>query len=156
MGAFAKFQQAKATGGGFRYPKAGNHVVRVKSVKLDQSRKNIEFFAVEALILESTSSDPDMHEGNTVDWSTHADKDAYAGNVKQFVAAAYNVSENELNNMPAEEFEQAMSLLVGSEQAATGKVLTMICVDRQSKTGNNYVAVRWESMTEEQAAKYAA
>lgn len=145
MGKFSKFQSAKMSGGGFRYPQAGDHTVRVTSVKMGTSRKGIEFFAVEAEIIHTTSTHGDMSPGNRVDWSTHADKDPYEGNVLQFVGAVYGFSEQQLKGLDPSEFDQAMELLTGEQQSANGKVLKMCCVDRVSKAGNTYVAVRWEA-----------
>ena len=142
------------SGGGFRYPKSGDHVVKVTSVKLGTSRKGIEFFAVEAEILSTTSVDRDMSPGNRVDWSTHADKDPYEGNVLQFVGAAYNASEMQLKSMSGDQFDEAMKLLVGEDQAAAGKVLKMVCVERVSKAGNTYVAVRWEPIDDAMASQF--
>lgn len=156
MGAYSKFQKATMSGGGFRYPKSGDHIVRVTSVKMGESRKGIEFFAVEAEVLHTTSTEADMTPGNRVDWSTHADKDPYEGNVLQFIGAAYNATETELKGMPGEEFDNALDMLKGEEQAARGKILKMVCVDRVSKANNNYVATRWEPVSDEIAAQFGS
>lgn len=155
MGIYSKFQNAKISGGGFRYPKAGDHLVKVTSVKMGASRKGVEFFAVECQVLHTTSTDQEMSPGNRIDWSTHADKDPYEGNVLGFISAAYGMSENEIKGMPGDDFQRAMEMLVGEDQAASGKILKMVCVERVSKAGNNYVAVRWESVDEATSGKWS-
>jgi hypothetical protein len=152
MGAFSKFQKSKAMGGTRNYLKAGDHVIRIQSVKFDRSRTGVDFFAVQGVVVETDSDEPTMQPGQRVDWSTHADKDPYAGNVKQFFMAAHNFNEPEVDALEESEFEEAMELLTGQEQTANNRLVLAVCREATSKKGNDYVATQWVGIADEDQA----
>ena len=144
MGVFSDLKNAKASGGGRRYLRPGTHRLRVDSVKFDESRTHVKYFAVSGMIVATTSTDPEMAVGNAVDWSTHADKDAYFGNVKQFICAATGTMEKDFDALDPTQGEQLVDMVAGTRQVLTGKVVEAICIDQTSKAGNVYTAVRWQ------------
>jgi hypothetical protein len=141
MGAYSKFKAARATGGAYNYLTEGHHLVRIESCKFDETRKGIEFFATEVTVLE-TNADPSL-VGQRRNWMTTSDKDAFEGNVKQFFCAVWGLTEEEVDALPEEQFEEFMDLMVGKAQAASGRVCTVDVVEKLSKAGNKYNAARW-------------
>ncbi len=148
MGVFSKFKTAKATGGARNYLASGEHRIRVADAKFDKSRKGVDFFAMEGTIVETTSAEPKMQPGERINWSTHADKDAYAGNVKQFFMACFNLNEQQVDAMSDDEFEEAMELLAGPTQCATNRLVHASCRDTVSKNDKEYVATQWVGVEE--------
>lgn len=156
MGVFSNFKNAKATGGSRNYLKHGEHDIRVTNAKFDTSRKGVNFFAMEGVVESTDSTDPTMQPGQRVNWSTHADKDAYEGNVKQFFMAAFNFNEQQVEEMSEEDFDTAMDEMTGSQQAAVGRLMHASCRDTVSKENNNYVATQWLGVPEDQQAPGSA
>lgn len=152
-GAFSKFQSAKANGGARNYFKEGEHLVEITAVKFDETRKKIEFFAVEAVVIATDSTDKDMQPGKRVNYMSMSDKDAYFGNVKQFLMACMNATEDELNALTDAEFTEAMQLMAGPEQRFTKRRVVASCRNATSKTTNKeYTAVQWVGVPEEEQA----
>ncbi len=143
MGAFSKFKAAKASGGGYNYLGEGEHLLEILEVKIDHTRKKDEFFAVRAKVVATTSDLAHMQEGRTVDWMTSEDKDAYAGNVKQFVCAVFDLTEAAVDALSEEEFDEMMGLLVGPEQGCVGRLVCATAKDTTTRNGNKFTAVRW-------------
>jgi hypothetical protein len=149
MGVYSKFKAAKASGGSFNYLLEGRHQLRLESAKIDKTRKGIEFFAMEFTMLETTSDAPAMAVGSRVHYMTAADKDPYAGNVKQAAGATFDVTEDQIDAMEEDEFEELMEAFVGAVQGGTGRIIDADCVERVSQAGNKYVATRFAAAPEE-------
>lgn len=157
MGVFSKFKSAKASGGARNYLAAGEHDIRIGSVKFDKTRNNIELFAIQGVVESTTSTEEAMQPPNTIDWMTMANKDAYAGNVKQFFCAAFDLTEQQVEEMSEADFEEAMKELTGPEQRAAGRLIHAICREAVSKEQKTYVAVQWVAIPEErQSSGYAS
>ncbi len=148
MGVFSKFKTAKATGGARNYLLSGEHRIRVADAKFDKSRKGVDFFAMEGIVVETTSDQPKMQPGERINWSTHADKDAFMGNVKQFFMACFNLNEQQVDAMSDADFEEAMTLLTGEAQCATNRLVHASCRDTVSKNDKEYVATQWVGVDE--------
>lgn len=143
MGVYSKFKSAKASGGGRNYLQEGRHRLMITEAKIDHSRQKLEFFAVSASVVETDSDDRSMQPGQMVDWMTMSDKDAYAGNVKQFFGAAFNLTEAAIDELTEDEFEEMMELLVGPSQGCVGRFIDVSVKETTTKTGGKFNACRW-------------
>jgi len=149
MGVYSKFKSAKASGGARNYLEEGNHRLLINQVTIDKSRQGIEFFAVNATTHETDSTMVSMQPGRPQDWMTMADKDAYAGNVKQFVGAAFNITEAAIDEMTDPEFEEMMDLLVGQHQGCAGRYIDCNVKEVTTLKGGKFNAVRWMAAPDE-------
>ncbi len=156
MGAYSKFKAAKASGGGYNYFTEGEFELMIMSVKLDETRKKDEMFAVQLRVVETSSQLASMRPGSVVDWVTIEDKDAYAGNVKQFVCACYDLQEQQIDDMTEEEFGEMMELLVGPTQACAGRLVSATARNVLTKAGKPFTAVRWNPSDAQRRADAAA
>lgn len=148
-GAYSRFKSAKASGGSYNYLKEGDHRLQVMSAKMDKDRKKVEFFATQARVIETSSDDKNMQPGRVVDWMTKSDKDAYEGNVKQFFMACFDLTEEEIDAMDDDQFEELMELLVGEAQGCAGRVVDANVKEVTTRDGNLFNAVRWSPGPEE-------
>ena len=109
MGVMAKFKKVRASGGAFKYYEEGEHIVRVNSIKQFDDRNEVECVAMDAVVMHTTSSL--MKIGETRNWMTGSDKkDVYAPNVKSLLMAVHNMTEDEMDAMEDEAFEQLCKL----------------------------------------------
>jgi hypothetical protein len=157
MGAFSKFQKAKAANGPRVRFELGQYLTAVSGVKFDKTRKGDELFAVSFRIVESSSSAPSMNVGGYADWAAMSSWDSYEGLVKDFVGKLYGIPESALNELPEEEFEELMEALTGAPQAASGRLVRVESVAVTNKAGEDAVAVRFVTVPEaEQPAGHAS
>lgn len=157
MGAFSKFQKAKAAAGPRVRFEMGSYLTTVSGVKFDKTRKGDELFAVTFKIEESSSDLPSMKPGGYADWAAMSSWDSYEGLVKDFVCKLYGVPEADLNALPEDEFEELMDNLTGKAQAATGRKIRVEAVGVQNKAGEDAIAVRFVTVPDdEQPAEQAA
>jgi len=143
MGIMAKFKKARASGGAFKYFEEGEHYARVNSIKQFDDRNDVECVAMDAVILHTTS--PLMKVGETRNWMTGSDKkDVYAPNVKALLMAAHNMTEEEIDSMDDEAFEQLCKLTFEEQQAGAGVILKVTTVKQRKKDAKNKP---WEECT---------
>lgn len=148
MGAFSKFQKAKAANGPRVRFELGQYLCAVSGVKFDKTRKGDELFAVSFRIVESSSDAPSMNVGGYADWAAMSSWDSYEGLVKDFVGKLYGQPESALNELPEEEFEELMEALTGASQAASGRHIRVESVAVQNKAGEDAMAVRFVTVPE--------
>jgi hypothetical protein len=157
MGAFGKFQKAKAANGPRVRFELGSYLTAISSVKFDKTRKGDELFAVTFKIEESSSDLPSMKPGGYCDWAAMSSWDSYEGLVKDFVCKLYGVPESDLNALPESEFDELMENLTGAEQASTGRKIRVECVGVTNKAGEDALAIRFITVPDsEQPADQAA
>lgn len=148
MGAFSKFQKAKAANGPRVRFELGQYTCAIAGVKFDKTRKNDELFAVSFRIVESSSDAPSMNVGGYADWAAMSSWDSYEGLVKDFVGKLYGQPESALNELPEEEFEELMEALTGASQAASGRHIRVEAVAVQNKAGEDAIAIRFVTVPE--------
>lgn len=148
MGAFSKFQKAKAAAGPRVRFDIGQYLCAISGVKFDKTRKSEELFAVSFRIIESTNSNPILQPGCFADWAAMSSWDSYEGLVKDFICKLYGYTETELSGLPESDFEQLMTLLTGAEQAATGRHIRVECLPVTNKAGGDAQAVRFHTVAE--------
>jgi hypothetical protein len=157
MGAFSKFQKAKAASGPRVRFELGQYLCAVAGVKFDKTRKGDELFAVSFRIIESSSEAPSMKPGGYADWAAMSSWDSYEGLVKDFVCKLYGQPEADLNSMSEGDFEELMEALTGAPQAATGRLIRVESVGVTNKAGEDAIAIRFVTVPEsEQPAEQAA
>lgn len=147
---YTKFRDAPVSQGAFRYLKPGLHRIRINKVSLQTGQKG-EYCALEGTIVSSTSAEPDMAPGMHIDWSTHADKPAFKGNVKNLACAVFNADPREVQGLSDAEWEELFGAMVGENQAGAGKLVDADCVLRTSKVGNTYTYTHWRAVEDQQA-----
>lgn len=146
MGTFAGIKNAKTTIGGIYYLD-GKYRSKLLAVKSDKDRKGIVYFAVEALILESTC--PERPAGMKVSWVIKADKDAFLGNCKQFAAEANDVHEDTID-------EADLDAMISKENPLLGTVIDCTAATVPTKTGGKYTRVLWARVPVDAWAQYEA
>lgn len=157
MGAFSKFQKAKAANGPRVRFELGQYLCSIAGVKFDKTRKGDEIFAVSFRIVESSSEAPSMKPGSYADWAAMSSWDSYEGLVKDFVCKLYGQPESDLNALSESDFEELMENLTGAPQAATGRLIRVECVGVTNKAGEDALAIRFVTVPEaEQPADQAA
>lgn len=135
----ARAKSARASGGGYNYFKAGQHLIRVNNITHGITRKKIGYVALEGTILWTNSADGSMRPGSVAHWMITADKDAFEGNLKRVIMAVHNLTEDEVNGCTDEEWAEVGEDTIGQKQAGAGKLLSVRCVDKKSEKGNEYV-----------------
>jgi hypothetical protein len=157
MGAFSKFKNAKAANGPRVRFELGQYLCSIAGVKLDNTRKGDEYFAVSFRIIESSSDAANMKPGSYADWAAMSSWDSYEGLVKDFVCKLYGQPESDLNALSDSDFDELMENLTGAAQAATGRLIRVECVGVTNKQGEDALAVRFVTVPEaEQPADQAA
>jgi len=156
MGAFSKFQKAKAANGPRVRFELGQYLCSIAGVKFDKTRKGDELFAVSFRIIESSSDAPSMKSGSYADWAAMSSWDSYEGLVKDFVCKLYGQPESDLNSMSEGDFEELMEALTGAPQAATGRLIRVECVSVTNKAGDDALAVRFVTVPESEQPAEAA
>lgn len=99
------------------YMLAGLHTVEIGEIKLTKSIKKIgnpDMLIVECLIIES--SNPDMVPGSKRTWIVNFAHQPALGNIKQFVTAAYNCEEDEVD-------DELAASITDPSQPCRGKIL---------------------------------
>jgi hypothetical protein len=157
MGAFSKFQKAKAANGPRVRFELGQYLCAIAGVKFDKTRKGDELFAVSFRIIESSSDATSMRPGSYADWAAMSSWDSYEGLVKDFVCKLYGQPESDLNALSEADFEELMEGLTGAAQAATGRHIRVESVPVTNKQGEDAIAIRFVTVPEsEQPADQAA
>jgi hypothetical protein len=156
MGAFSKFQKAKAANGPRVRFELGQYLCSIAGVKFDKTRKGDELFAVSFRIIESSSDAPSMKPGSYADWAAMSAWDSYEGLVKDFVCKLYGQPESDLNSMSEGDFEELMEALTGAPQAATGRLIRVESVGVTNKAGEDAIATRFVTVPESDQPAEAA
>lgn len=156
MGAFSKFKKAVAAKGPVRRFELGSYRCRIDSVKFMESRKKVEFFAVGFTIVEVLTEDSKMQVGDTADWSAMSDWDNYDSLVKEFICKAYDSSEDDINEMTDEEFDELMTGITKDEQKARGRLLDVECIDYVNKEKEDTTVTRFKPVPDEEYPAEAA
>lgn len=142
MGLFSGIQDAKATQGG-NYLKPGMYAVQIDRVTVGQTRKGVDFFAVDLKILGTNS---DAHSlGSIANWFVGFDKEPALANCKAFAKAVLS------NALPeGEEFdestitEEVMEGLIADNGAAIrGQKLQVQVVQVPTKAGGTFSRHLW-------------
>lgn len=119
------------------YISPGTYLVEVLKFKEGQMRppKKTDFVVAEMKVLES--SDLVKHPlKSTVTWMATADKDAFIGNVKHFVAAASNVDEKEIT---LKELKEA----TGEDNPLQGVLLRVNAKNVKTKADKDFTHVQF-------------
>jgi hypothetical protein len=125
MGIFDGIESAKMSMGG-NYERAGHYLALIRRVKLDVSRKKVEFVAVEKVILQVIAAEPGTEPHSVGDQVSHlmmSDKDSFLGNFKSMIA-------NVLGANPAEITAEVAQTVVDEEQ----QPLAGLVVEMQNRT----------------------
>lgn len=146
MGLFSGIGGAKVGVGG-AYFSAGQYIVRLKLVKIVQSRKHEDLYTVETIV--KSSNNPDIKVGELRTWQTNAKRDSFLGNVKGFLAACNGVDPSnevqvaELFPNP-EEAEAAAEFSVDEKENPLGGIwLNLSCVLKKTKAGGDFTVHNW-------------
>jgi hypothetical protein len=132
------------------YVKPGRYLVEVLKVKEGTMRppKSIGFFVVEMKVHET--SDAKEHPlRSTMTWMSTADKDAFLGNVKHFIASAGNVTEDEVGI-------EMCKYAVSEENPLAGIYLQVDAVAIKTKADKDFTKVKFTYIGEAPAKAAAA
>lgn len=154
MGIYDKFKNAQMSKGSGNYIQPGNHILEIESCKFDGTRKGVDFFAVEFLVVKTTSDHPNMQPGMHVSWLAMGDQDAYAGNVKRFVCGVYGANEDDINKMSSEEFEDLMDKISKEQQIFAKKLVKIEAKTVKTKAGNDFTRVDFYEIPESDYPQY--
>lgn len=139
MGLFSKIKDAKSNGGGI-YFEPGTYLVECVAVKTGKTREGDRpFFVAEFTILES--SNPARPVGTSVSWMVMLDKylETALGNVKQCVAALFNVPENDVD-------EAGVEAAIGPDNPAKGAKVKAVASTIKTKKGDPFTKVIFSSV----------
>lgn len=132
------------------YVKPGRYLVEVLKVKEGTMRppKNIGFFVVEMKVLES--SDTKEHPlKSTMTWMTTMDKDAALGNIKHFLAAAGNITQDEVDL-------EMCKFAVSEDNPLAGVCLQVDAVPIKTKADKDFTKVKFSYVGEASPAQQSA
>lgn len=117
------------------YPEAGLYpLLFVDVLKMIRSRKGDDVFIAELDILESNvASRP---KGTRMGWAVNFRHDAAPGNVKSFLAAAFNV---DVEDIDKEGVKEALS----DSNPAHGRLVRLEATDIKTKAGNPFTRCNW-------------
>lgn len=150
MGSFKNFKTAKAARGPIRRFDIGNYRCKIDTVKFDESRKKVEFFAVGFTVVALHDPESKMKVNDSADWSAMSDWDGYEGLVKDFIAKAFDTSEQEINDMSDEEFDDMMNKITGTDQIACGRLIDIECVPYENKEGKDTTVIRLKAVPDDE------
>lgn len=146
MGIFSGIGGAKVGIGGV-YFEAGNYVVKIKAVKMVESRKKDDLYTVECDIKQSDN--PKLKPGTMATYQASAKNDSFLGNVKGFLAAcngADPTSEAELAATFAnpKDAEDAAEYSVSPDNPLAGTWLNLNCVLKKTKLQSDFTVHNWK------------
>ncbi len=135
MGLFGKIKDAKSNGGGI-YFLPGTYALECRANKVGKTREGREFFVCEFTILES--SNPERPVGTSVSMMVMLDKyiETALGNVKGYIAALYDVPEEEVD-------EAGVELLVSAENPGAGLKVRAVASNTKTKKGTDFTKVQF-------------
>lgn len=152
MGIFSKIKDAKVTGGNGNFFGPGEYQVKITEVKEfeSQNKDNVTFVAVEAVILACTPESelaavnappgmagPKAKRGDRVTWLLNMSKKSSLGNFKQFMMAAAEVEENDI--------DEAMCVSATSaEQPFKDLCMRVKGWNIKTSEGNDFTRITWE------------
>lgn len=134
MGLFAKIKEAKSNSGGV-YFLPGTYELECVAVKTGKTREGDRpFFVAEFTIL--SSSNPERPVGTSVSYMVMLDKylETALGNVKQCVAALFNVAEVDVDEAGVEE-------AIGPSNPAKGAKVKASATNIKTKKGDDFTKV---------------
>lgn len=143
MGSYGRFKKAKAARGPIQRFELGRYICRIEGVKFDETRKKVEIFAVSLSIEEITDGGEKMKIGQRVDWCCMEDWENYEGLVKDFICKCYDTSEQEIDAMGDDDFDEMMKLLTGVDQSATGRLIEVECIPYKNKEEKETTVTRF-------------
>jgi hypothetical protein len=148
MGLFEGIKDAKASRGA-NYVRAGNYLVVINRVKLDKTRKNIAFVAIEMTNLVTLSEDPADKPHRPGEHMSHllmSDKDSWLGNFKAFISNVMGVPEDEVD-------EAACEQVTGKDQPLAGLIVEMQNKIIETKEKKPFTLVNYVRALEPEEAK---
>lgn len=136
MGLFGKIKDAKSNGGGI-YFLPGTYALECRANKTGKTREGREFFVCEFTILES--SNPERPVGTSVSMMVMLDKylETALGNIKGYIAALYDVPEDEVDEAGVEE-------LVSAANPGAGIKVRAVASNTKTKKGGDFTKVQFE------------
>ena len=117
---FSGVGEAKANFGA-NYEREGHYYMFIRRIKLDKTRKGVEFVAVEKVCLKCINVEgvPDPHRvGEQLSHLLMSDKDPFLGNIKAMISNIMGVNSDEVD-------EEACDLVVGDDQPLSCRVVEM-------------------------------
>lgn len=133
MGIYDGIDKAEVSSGG-QYFKPGQYRMRIQSVSEITSRKNITFFVVESVVLDTTCED--YQPGATISWLVNMSNDYALGNVKEFAQALGGDMSLQITGADIEK-------LISDEQPAAGHDIDVDAITRVSRAGHEWTQARW-------------
>ncbi len=133
---FAGIDKAPNNAGG-AYTLKGLHTVRLGECKLIQSAQKggAPMFVAEYEILESNN--PDCVAGSVRSWVVNFQHPSALSNMKGFIAAAYNVDFEQVD-------EEVSRSIVGPDQPARGTLMKIDAIEVPTRKGGVFTKCRWE------------
>jgi hypothetical protein len=133
------------------YFEAGNYVVDIVAVKMVNSRKREDLYTIETCVVESDN--PKVIVGRKYTCQYNRKHDSFFGNVKGFLAAANGVepdprNEKEIATLFTDESgrdiaEEVAEMSVSDENPLAGTRLTLNCVIKKTRAGNDFTIHNW-------------
>jgi hypothetical protein len=135
MGLFGKIKDAKSNGGGiFFLP--GTYELECRANKSGKTREDRPYFVAEFTILASTN--PERPVGTSVSFMVMMDKylETALGNVKGYVAALYDVPEDEVD-------EAGVEALISADNPGAGLKCRATASNTKTKKGGDFTKVEF-------------
>lgn len=154
MGLFGDIKGQRSTMGGHYFVPDAHYVVEVQRCKTGKTRKNVDFYVVECLILE-TDSDK-MKPGAPGEMMVTLDKDPALGNIADHMRMGLWLQgrDAKVDGLPpsaeaVEMDEEIADEIVGENNPLAGLVMGLFAYNKDTKAGNPFTRHRW--MTPEEA-----
>ena len=138
MGIFSGIKDAQVSSGGVYFIPGLYPEVEIEACKMIFTRKKEELFVAECKIIASDVPErgPDMHASFTANVTKH---DAALGNIKGFMAAGFNCSQDEITEAVAEE-------VVSERQPLAGVRLRLEAVNTKTRDGGDFTKHVWSQV----------
>ncbi len=161
MSLWNKLKNARRPGSG-NYWNPGRYLMSVAKVNQDKARDGIEFLAIEGTcvkVLVQMDGTMIKYEGKTTERDSNkvgetvsqvikfkADiLDTALGNAKSFVCGVLDLSDEDINEMSDEEFDETMDEITGGDGAnLAGSYVVVNAVVVVKKNGDDFVKVTYE------------
>lgn len=136
MGKFSNIGSAKSNGGGI-YFEPGKYELECRANKTGKTREGREFIVFEFTIISSTN--PNRPAGTSVSQMIMLDKylETALGNIKGYVAALFNMPEQDVD-------EAGVEALVAADNPGAGIKVKAIASNTKTKAGKDFTKVQYE------------
>ena len=156
MGFFADIKGQRSTQGGHYFLPDAHYIIEIQRCKMGKTRKSIDFFVVEGLILE-TDSDK-MKVGAPAEMMVTLDKDPAMGNIADFMRCGLWVQGRDAGvpSLPekaedVEMDEDTADDIIGEENPLAGVVVGVFAYNKDTQKGNPFTRHTWMPQEEARA-----